>query len=103
MHFTYTVFLMNKKAIGGTPESTGETSGKRGRLGRGEAKQNQAARSSVEVTRTLASQSAIGEINELIGRIYSIEEIAAALQVTTRAVQGYLKAGKRRGVKVAGA
>ena len=76
---------------------------KRGRPSKPEAKQNQLARSSVEVTRSLASQSAIDELHAIAGRMYSIEEIAAALEITTRAVQGYLKTGKMRGVKVGGA
>ena len=62
----------------------------------------QAARSSIEVTAELADASEVSEIQEAIGKLYTVEAVAAALGTTTRTVLQKLRDGKLKGVKIGG-
>jgi excisionase family DNA binding protein len=62
----------------------------------------QAARSSVEVTAELADAAEVSEIQEAIGKLYTVEAVAAALGTTTRTVLQKLRDGKLKGVKIGG-
>ena len=77
-------------------------SGKFGRPRKPQSVENQRARSSVEATRGLATQAEIDKANAIIGETFSMAAVAAALGVTARTIQNYLRDGKLRGVKVAG-
>lgn len=77
-------------------------SGKRGRPTKPDTEQRIEARSSVEATAALVSQDTLDEMTAAIGRLYSVEEAAAYLHVTTRSILAYLKDGRLRGVKAGG-
>ena len=60
------------------------------------------ARSSRAATDALADPAKVARIREQLGEFYRIEDVAAALQVTTRTVLQYLRDGKLEGVKLGG-
>jgi excisionase family DNA binding protein len=62
----------------------------------------EAARSSRAATAAVASPDVVDEIRAEMGKTYSLEEIAAALDVTTRTVLTYLKEGELKGRKIGG-
>ncbi|MDR1874192.1 MAG: helix-turn-helix domain-containing protein [Synergistaceae bacterium] len=49
-----------------------------------------------------ANPEVVAELAELAGKMYSIKDIAGYLGATVRTVQGYLKNGKLKGVKIGG-
>ena len=88
---------MNKKDVPPEPAR------RRGRPKKENAKLNQQARSSLEATRAAANPENVAEIAALLGKMYDIADVAAALNVTARTIHGYLTSGKLHGVKFGGA
>jgi predicted RNA-binding Zn-ribbon protein involved in translation (DUF1610 family) len=62
----------------------------------------EAARSSIQATQQIADPARVAEVQDIIGKMYTAAEIGAALQVTTRAIQGYIKSGTLIGKKIGG-
>jgi excisionase family DNA binding protein len=60
----------------------------------------EAARSSVEGAVLAADPERVAELTAALGRFYSVEDVAAALGITTRTVLQKLRDGKLEGVKL---
>jgi hypothetical protein len=59
-----------------------------------------AARSSVEATAARADPQKVERLREALPELYSLEEVAAVLKLTTRAVSGLIKKGELKGRKI---
>lgn len=66
------------------------------------AKRNERARSSREGAAAVADPEAVSAIRDALGRLYSVQDVSAALRVTARTTLSYLKSGTLRGRKVGG-
>ncbi|MDR1915715.1 MAG: helix-turn-helix domain-containing protein [Synergistaceae bacterium] len=65
------------------------------------AKKN-AARSSRTLTQEISNPENVKELREALGKFYTVEDVSAALEVTTRTVFSYIRSGRIKAVKVAG-
>jgi hypothetical protein len=52
--------------------------------------------------KSTANPARVETLRGLLGDLYSIDEIAAALETTTRTIQSYIKSGQLRAVKING-
>jgi hypothetical protein len=80
-----------------TPEEESLTDGDRSASGK-----SQGYAHSIAAATARANPEKVAEITALIGKMYKAVDVAAALGVTVRAVQGYLKRGLMGGRKIGG-
>jgi excisionase family DNA binding protein len=63
---------------------------------------NESARSSREAAQLAANPDNVAALRSALGVLYSLEDVSAALNTTTRTIQSYIKSGKLKAVKIAG-
>jgi hypothetical protein len=62
----------------------------------------EAARSSIAATAKAANPANVAELREIGGKLYSVEDVAAALGVTSRSILNYIKDGSLIARKIGG-
>jgi excisionase family DNA binding protein len=85
------------KFISNEPEAQESKAPIRARVSKG---QGQTARSSVAGAEAAATPANVARLRELMGSLYSVADVAAALGTTSRTVLGHIKTGRLGAVRL---